>query len=473
MTVQWRNAELVTILTPDFKRRNDPAWTVRSIANVSDPPTDAELTAAIGDVADLPNDVIYVNDDNAAGTRTYGLLTDRTNNKWWRWKMYEDGEAMPTAGGGVSFAAPALTLGTSNAIGSSGTVMNSDATILAFDATVPTTLTSTTSAAAGSASVAARRDHAHAVTFFDATVPGTIVPDASAAAGSATVAARRDHTHGISTAAATTLTSTSTNTEGAGNDFARATHTHAITFFDATNPAQLTPDIAASAGSATVAARRDHVHNVPAATAVGLTVSSTSTEGGSTSFARANHTHAITTSSSPGAASQILKTDGSGILYLSRMAVGKGTITAGIELDVAGDIEYTGALWANRGGTAYQGYIYVPLATKLTSATWDGTASKGAADAGFKTLTTDFPGYPANTKAVNLRVAIRTTATGSTKYLAIGVDSSNYAVHARSQVSDIYADTNGICAVDASSRVYFLFGGTIENVVVEILGYFM
>jgi len=434
---QRRNREMVNLLSADFKRRNDPAWTIRATANVSDPPTDAELTSLIGDVADLPNDTFFVNDDNGAGTRTYGLLTDRTNSKWWRWRMYEDGEALPTPG--ASFAAPSLTLGTANAIGASGTVMNSDATILAFDATAPDTIT----------------------------------PDQAAAAGTATVAARRDHSHGITTAAATTLTSTSTNTEGAGNDFARATHTHAITFFDATNPAQLTPDIAASAGSATVAARRDHVHNVPAATAVALSVSSTSTEGGSTSFARANHTHAITSSSSPGAASQILKTDGSGILYLSRMAVGKGTITAGIELDVAGDIEYTGALWANRGGTAYQGYIYVPLATKLTSATWDGTASKGVADTGFKTLTTDFPGYPANTKAVNLRVAIRTTATGSTKYLAIGVDASNYAVHARSQVSDIYADTNGICAVDASSRVYFLFGGTIENVVVEILGYFM
>lgn len=66
--------------------------------------------------------------------------------------------------------------------------------------------------------------------LFDATVPGTIIPDAAAAAGTAIVAARRDHTHGITAAApGTNLSVSSTNAEGTGNDFARALHTHAIT----------------------------------------------------------------------------------------------------------------------------------------------------------------------------------------------------------------------------------------------------
>jgi len=162
-----------------------------------------------------------------------------------------------------------------------------------------------------------------------------------------------------------------------------------------------------------------------------------------------------------------------GTIYDNDLVVDGGIMVGRTADPGAGNIQYTGALQSYKNSTAYTAYAYVPLATKLTSATWNGTASKGVADAGFKTLTTDFPGYPANTKAVNLRVAVRTTATGSTKYLAIGPDSSNYNIHARSQVSNIYSEINGITAVDASSRVYFLFGGTIENVIVEILGYFI
>lgn len=68
------------------------------------------------------------------------------------------------ADGGVvpgDFAAPALTLGTANTAGASGKVLATDSTILAFDATAPTTITLPATAAAGVATVAARRDHTH------------------------------------------------------------------------------------------------------------------------------------------------------------------------------------------------------------------------------------------------------------------------------------------------------------------------
>jgi hypothetical protein len=61
------------------------------------------------------------------------------------------------SGGGT----PALTLGTSNAAGSATTVVRTDATIAAFDATAPTTQAFGDSAATGAAAVAARRDHKH------------------------------------------------------------------------------------------------------------------------------------------------------------------------------------------------------------------------------------------------------------------------------------------------------------------------
>jgi len=61
----------------------------------------------------------------------------------------------------TTFATPGLTLGTANSAGVANTLIRSDATVAAFDATVPTTMAFGDAAAAGSAAVAARRDHKH------------------------------------------------------------------------------------------------------------------------------------------------------------------------------------------------------------------------------------------------------------------------------------------------------------------------
>lgn len=65
------------------------------------------------------------------------------------------------ASGVPSFATPAIVLGTAAAAGSAGTVIRSDSTIVAFDATAPTTQAFGDAAATGSAAVAAKRDHKH------------------------------------------------------------------------------------------------------------------------------------------------------------------------------------------------------------------------------------------------------------------------------------------------------------------------
>lgn len=62
-----------------------------------------------------------------------------------------------------AFATPSITLGSSAAAGSAGTVIRSDSTIAAFDATAPTTQAFGDAAAVGSAAFAARRDHKHAM----------------------------------------------------------------------------------------------------------------------------------------------------------------------------------------------------------------------------------------------------------------------------------------------------------------------
>jgi hypothetical protein len=59
------------------------------------------------------------------------------------------------------FGAPAPVLSTANADGSALTVMRTDVQLALFDATVPVTQAFGDAAAAGSAAVAARRDHRH------------------------------------------------------------------------------------------------------------------------------------------------------------------------------------------------------------------------------------------------------------------------------------------------------------------------
>ncbi len=67
------------------------------------------------------------------------------------------------AGASVSYATPSIVLGSSAAAGAASTVIRSDSTIAAFDATNPTTQAFGDAAAIGTAAFAARRDHKHAM----------------------------------------------------------------------------------------------------------------------------------------------------------------------------------------------------------------------------------------------------------------------------------------------------------------------
>lgn len=58
---------------------------------------------------------------------------------------------------------PAFTLGTANTAGAAVTAVASDSTLLAFDATLPDPITFSQSGSVGAATVASRRDHAHAM----------------------------------------------------------------------------------------------------------------------------------------------------------------------------------------------------------------------------------------------------------------------------------------------------------------------
>jgi hypothetical protein len=130
----------------------------------------------------------------------------------------------------VAYATPGVVLGSAAAAGSAATLIRSDSTIAAFDATSPSTQAFGDTAVVGTIAFAARRDHKHAMpanpvayaapaftlttsnatgaaatlirsdaslAIFDATVPSTASFGASAATGSIAFAARRDHVHGM------------------------------------------------------------------------------------------------------------------------------------------------------------------------------------------------------------------------------------------------------------------------------------
>lgn len=252
------------------------------------------------------------------------------------------------AGAGASFATPAFSFGTTASAGVAATVVRSDATIALFDATVPTTIEPDDAASAGSAGVAARRDHVHAIATAAPVAVGTANAegastsfaradhvhdhgDLSSAAdtfifheshnievapanftpanytataggdGNAAFTSIEDHLRGIDTVLATipspapsfatpALTFGTTNTAGSASTVIRSDAQLAL--FDATVPTTIEPDDAAAAGSAGVAARRDHTHAIATAAPLGG-LGTANAEGTSTSFARADHVHLV------------------------------------------------------------------------------------------------------------------------------------------------------------------------------------
>lgn len=157
-----------------------------------------------------------------------------------------------------AFATPAVVLGSSAAAGAATTLIRSDATIAAFDATSPTTSAVGDAAAVGSAAFAARRDHVHG---REAYATNTIALGTAATAGSATTHIRPDAT---------------------------------IAAFDATAPTTSAVGDAAAVGAINFAARRDHVHGREAFATPGATASrpgDSNTAGAATTLVRSDHKH--------------------------------------------------------------------------------------------------------------------------------------------------------------------------------------
>jgi hypothetical protein len=134
-----------------------------------------------------------------------------------------------------------------------------------FDATVPVTQAAGDAAAAGTAVVAARRDHRHGM---PATLPAT-AHDLLAATHGDTLADAVTDGDIIIGNATPKWSSLAISIPAAGliNHLAIAngeTRPAWKALFDATVPTTMAPSDAAAAGTAVVAARRDHLHGAPA-----------------------------------------------------------------------------------------------------------------------------------------------------------------------------------------------------------------
>ncbi len=100
-----------------------------------------------------------------SGTFAVGDVVVARDGKVWVCTVLGTPGTWVDVGGGasVSYATPAVVLGSSAAAGAASTVIRSDSTIAAFDATSPSTQAFGDAAAVGTAAFAARRDHKHAM----------------------------------------------------------------------------------------------------------------------------------------------------------------------------------------------------------------------------------------------------------------------------------------------------------------------
>jgi Collagen triple helix repeat (20 copies) len=231
------------------------------------------------------------------------------------------GDPGTSGGGGATFVVPAITLGDTAVEGVADSVIRSDATIVAFDATAPTTQAFGDSPAAGSATHAAHRDHTHGMPANPVSygTPGSSAVTDSPSDGGATTLARSDHQHGREGfGAPSTQAFGDSPTTGSATTVSHSDHKHGMPANPVPgfgSPAASAVGDTASDGVATTISRSDHRHareafGSPAASAVG----DASSDGTGTTVAHANHVHAR---ESFGAAA--------GILLKSTAANGTGT----------------------------------------------------------------------------------------------------------------------------------------------------
>lgn len=138
---------------------------------------------------------------------------------------------------------------------------------------------------------------------------------------------------------------------------------------------------------------------------------------------------------------------------------------------------YTAELRRGKNSTTYQGYIFVPLTTPLTSTSWDGDAYSDVA-ATTLDLSTVFSA-PAGIKAVALKISARDSGSAGTRcYVAAGPASGYYAIEC--EVTGLANDTirtfSGVVPCDANGDIVYAIeasGASTIDVWMTIWGYWI
>lgn len=138
-----------------------------------------------------------------------------------------------------TFATPAIVLGSSAAAGAAGTVIRSDSTIAAFDATSPSTQALGDSAVVGTAAFAARRDHKHAMPALGTTAAAI----GTSAGGSAATPSKSDHVHATGAGTPSTQAFGDSAATGSGPAAAMTDHKHAMMALPAIDATAAATDI--------------------------------------------------------------------------------------------------------------------------------------------------------------------------------------------------------------------------------------
>jgi hypothetical protein len=142
------------------------------------------------------------------------------------------------------------------------------------------------------------------------------------------------------------------------------------------------------------------------------------------------------------------------------------------------DVEFPGDLQMTRSGTTYTGYVFVPLATPLTSTSWDGDAFSDVATSTQLDLSAVF-GAPAGIQAVLFKIATRDSVTWGTAglYFSCGPSATQWtAAVCRPAGGDVWNDNTAPVPCDANGDVWYRINasgtGTMD-IYLEIWGYWI
>jgi len=132
------------------------------------------------------------------------------------------------------------------------------------------------------------------------------------------------------------------------------------------------------------------------------------------------------------------------------------------------DIHFDGNLKSEKT-TTHDVYAFHPLTTQATSASWDGD-SKAADSDGTIDLSSAFS-LPTEIVAVAARLVVKDESVGVNCYL--GPSSGEANVGVTTQVADTYVQNSGPVACDGSGDIYWATDGELDEVYIQIYGYWI